>query len=489
MGRLQKNNTGPPLFLDELVERDVVEPRKFDKILQRGYGQSALVTLVRLIRNAKLVGNIFHCISVLLAQHLQIFRQPIKFFHIFFSKHLTLYSLCLYNRESTGIACGTRRKTMKKVWKYGISVLFVALFALSSLCGCGIFGSSPSYDGGGSSSGSSGSSPKIEFASGSGTESDPYVIAEPYQWLNIKNHLSSHYVLNNDLNMGDYSGNKYVYCIGSDSTPFTGSIDGRGHSLHSGRFVGEGGLFGVIYGGAVCNLTLRDSKLEVRGYYAGAFASVIKMGASIENCHVRSCNLIFKSDDDNVSYLGGFIGKVSSASSVIYCSSDVSTENDYGYPYASYYAVGGFAGSIDGGKIDACWATGSLHSPASDNGGIVAYVTGGTVTNVYSECTFHGTDRWGATRYGTIAYYSSGGYHVSYGLSFSNFVGETEGMYYVIKTAFEDETCHAFGANDIESSNDILDSDEWKDNKLWKKGKLHPELVSYEEYLALTAEA
>ena len=48
-----------------------------------------------------------------------------------------------------------------------------------------------------------------------------------------------------------------------------------------------------------------------------------------------------------------------------------------------------------------------------------------------------------------------------------------------------ESTVKYFEPSQIESSNSILD-DEWK---LWKKGKLHPELVSYEEYLALTAEA
>lgn len=388
---------------------------------------------------------------------------------------------------------------MKKVWKCGILVLLATLFALCALCGCSeLFDPYPGGENGSSGNGGTGGSggngggqieqpaSKPEFASGSGTEADPYVIAEPYQWLNIAKHLGAHYILKNDLNMGDYTGENAARCLGSDSTPFTGSIDGQGHMLHSGAFRGEGGLFGVIYGGTVRNLNLRDSKLTIWGHDAGAFASKVKMAAVIENCHVSSCNALFDSSD--VAYLGGFVGRVSSASSVTYCSSDITTENNYGYPYASAYAVGGFAGAIDGGKIEACWAKGSFDSAAGNNGGIVAYITGGTVTNAYSECTFHGTSRWKATSYGTIACYSSGGCHVTYGLSFSSFEGVTNGMYYTIQTAFEDNTCHAYGSNNVGSSNDILDSAEWKDNKLWKKGKLHPELVSYEEYLSLTAE-
>ncbi len=401
---------------------------------------------------------------------------------------------------------------MKKVWKYGILVLFVALFALSTLCGCSIFGFPPSYNGGssgggsssgssnGSSSGNSGGSsssgsgssssggqtekpaPKPEFVSGSGTENDPYVISEGYQWANVANHLDAHYLLGADLNLGDLEDLKPV---GDPTDPFTGTLDGKDHKIHSAEIVCESsvervGLFGVISGGALRNLKFADSRIVSKKSGENAalagIAGQVKMGAHIENCHLE--NITLENDGGyGYDYVGALIGVVSSASKVIYCSAKATLSA------LTFDNVGGLFGKVEGGTIDAC--SGVIACTANSNvrvGGICGIIDGGKITNIYTEISFN-------YLFGGIAHTSKGGYGVEFGLCFNGSGSNSKPLYYNSDISVKDTTSRYFNSTTIESSNDILDSDEWKDNKLWKKGKLHPELVSYEEYLALTAEA
>lgn len=391
---------------------------------------------------------------------------------------------------------------MKKAWKYGISVLFVALFALSMLCGCGMFGFPPSDNGGesssGSSSGSSGGNssgnsggssgsgssgggqtekpaPKPEFASGSGTESDPYVISEGYQWANVANHLDAHYLLGADLNLGNLNN---LQPIGDSTDPFMGTLDGQNHKIHSAEISSSSncGLFGVVSGGTLKNINFSDSRLWTGKDGLGSFAGQIKMGTVVENCHAINISCTTKI----YGRAGGIVGIVSSASQVRYCSAKASFKTT-----SNMNHIGGLFGKVEGGSVDACWGivTASFSSGVwHESGGIVSDFVGGSITNVYAEITFSMLD-------GGIAHTSEGGCCTKFGLCFNGDSSRTVPLYYEKGVAVTDTTSRYFNSTTIESSNDILDSDEWKDNKLWKKGKLHPELVSYEEYLALTAEA
>lgn len=376
---------------------------------------------------------------------------------------------------------------MKKVWKCGILVLLATLFALCALCGCSeLFGPYPGGGNGSSGNGGTGGSggngggqieqpaSKPEFASGSGTEEDPYVISAGYQWENVAKHLDAHYVLGADLNLGDLND---LQPIGNTTAPFTGTLDGKNHKIHSADISSSSncGLFGVVSGGSLKNINFSDSRLKAGRDGLGSFAGQIKMGTVVENCHAINISCT----TEIYGYVGGIVGIVSSASRVRYCSAKASCKTT-----SNMNHIGGLFGEMEGGSVDACWGviTANLSKGVwHESGGIVSDFVGGTITNVYAEITF-------STLYGGIAYTSEGGCCAKFGLCFNGDSSRDVPLYYEKGVSVSDTTSHYYNSTTIESSNDILDSAEWKDNKFWKKGKLHPELVSYEEYLALTAE-
>lgn len=305
--------------------------------------------------------------------------------------------------------------------------------------------------------------PAPEFESGSGAESDPYIITQPYQWTNINNHLAAYYQLGADLNMGDI---KDLKPVGSDASPFTGYLDGKNHKIHSATL--KSALFGTISGGTVKNLNFADSEIP---YADASLASIVKMGALIENCHVTSITM--PSTEYQI-VCGGLINTVASASTVRYCSANVTISM-----ISINCAVPLIAG-VSGGHVDCCWVTGSISG--GESSGLLYRLTGGTVTNCYSQFT-----RIDGKATYNFGYNHSGG-EISYCLNIADWDATIELDQFYHSSVEESPTLKRFGPSTIENSNDLLDTDGWKDNKLWKKGKLHPELVSYEEYLQITAE-
>lgn len=380
---------------------------------------------------------------------------------------------------------------MKKSWKYVLSALLVVLFASCIFCGCevktvqsGSSGSSGNSSGNSNSGNGSGGQneqtvPKAEFSSGSGTASDPYVISQAYQWTNVGNHLSSCFVLSADLNLGDIQNLKP---IGNSTAPFTGTLDGKNHKIHSAVIstTKNCGLFGVISGGTVKNLKFSDSRVTTTGGYSseglGGIAGQIKMGALVENCHLENIS----ETTDISGKAGGIIGIVSSASKVRYCSTKASIKTE-----SNMNHIGGLFGKVEGGSVDACWGVVSASFSSGvwhESGGIVSDFIGGKITNVYAEVTFGQLD-------GGIAHTSEGGCCTEFGLCFNGASSKSVPLYYEKAVAVNDTTSRYYNSTTIETANAILDSAEWSDNPLWKKGRLHPELVSYEEYLAVVGEA
>ena len=271
--------------------------------------------------------------------------------------------------------------------------------------------------------------------------------------------------------MGDQ---KNLIPIGDSVTPFTGTLDGKGHRIHSAYVSCKNkiaGLFGVISGGTVINLNFSDSQIyQNLGWDGvGSFAAYIKMGAHVENCHTERININFWQGT-----CGGFAGVIASASTVRYCSANDVTLKERGRDSM----VGGLIGSMAGGFVDACWSyiAGSWEY-TNRVGGILCDHSSGTVSNVFSEISFPSCR-------GAITYQTSGGCRVSYGICFNGNSADMP-LYYKEEVKGTDETSRYFDSKIMDRANALLDTDQWKDNKLWRKGKLHPELVSYEEYLAV----
>ncbi|MBQ3528259.1 MAG: dockerin type I repeat-containing protein [Clostridia bacterium] len=211
-----------------------------------------------------------------------------------------------------------------------------------------------------------------EFAGGSGTEEDPYLIENKYQLNNVRNHLSSSFKLINDIEFShaDFAEGGEFYNDGQGWEPI-----GDPWNRFGGKFDGD------CY--KISNLCINNPR-----YYAGLFSSVSTF-ATIENVILAECNII----SDN--YAGGITGELSTGNG------PVNISNCYvSGTISGRYAVGGICGrcnfytntGIDNSiKIEQCFNTATISGEMA--GGILGYIdiSGWGETPELSKCCNTGT--------------------------------------------------------------------------------------------------
>lgn len=244
------------------------------------------------------------------------------------------------------------------------------------------------------------------FSGGDGSTTTPYQITTWTELDDIRNHLSSSFILNNDLNTGgDYTG------IGDSWNPpaldwsdeFSGNFDGGGHTISdliiyfpTTDYVG---LFGFVTGN-ISNLGLLN--VSITGLkYVGALAGELDNG-TISNC--------FSSGSvTGNSYVGGLVGDLygtvsNSSSTAIIIGSGSNPD-----------VLGGLVGFLEpsgwgSGTISNSYATGNVSGTGATNvGGLIGYAdNGSTVSDSYAtgDVSSIGQDYVGAfagSAYGTIS--------------------------------------------------------------------------------------
>ena len=140
-----------------------------------------------------------------------------------------------------------------------------------------------------------------EFAGGSGTAYDPYQIKTAASMLRMKDYPNAHFALAADIDM---EGSLWI------PIPMNTSFDGNNHTIYNltiNPYITSDkiGLFSVIDGGVVKNLTLHNVSANFPNRsYIGAIAGY-GSSATITNCHVvlTQANSIIGAD-----YVGGIIG-------------------------------------------------------------------------------------------------------------------------------------------------------------------------------------
>lgn len=221
-----------------------------------------------------------------------------------------------------------------------------------------------------------------EFAGGSGTEADPYLIATKDHLNNVRNHLGSHYkftadiiFLDSDFDLGGpFYNNGRGWCPIGDhwDSVFSGVIDGNGYSIvnlqlfdaiYNGR---DAGLVG-FNSGTIKNLTIKNSALSIKLYPAnlGCFVGENLNKGLIENCAVVDSRIAASSGDA----IGGIVGH--NHGEVKNCTNNsniiVNTGSD----------VGGICGQngnhqVYTNVITNCFNSGNI-TGGSSTGGIVGY--------------------------------------------------------------------------------------------------------------------
>jgi hypothetical protein len=253
-----------------------------------------------------------------------------------------------------------------------------------------------------------------KFVGGSGTEEDPYQIADWYQLDNIRNYLDSYFVLVNDLDAttAGYEGLASPTAnqgagwppIGTDDDPFTGTFDGQGFEI-SDLFIYrpdeyQVGLFGAVGEGVIKDTGVVNITVIGDGYFAGGLVGVNE--GTVSNSYASGSVTGYE-------YVGGLLGENDGFVMYSYFTGSV-TGNDY---------VGGLLGKNDG-TVSKSYFTGSITSEGWYAGGLVGH-NGGNVTNCYSTGNVTGDEYVG----GLMGY----NYYVTVSSSYST--GNVSGNDYV----------------------------------------------------------
>ena len=201
------------------------------------------------------------------------------------------------------------------------------------------------------------------FSGGDGTAEDPYQIVDWYRLDDVRNYLSSHFILINDLDSNS---------IGYTELASTTAHEGKGWQpiAVNNKFVGS--FDGQGY--EICDLFInRPDELSVGLFHAVGQAGVI------ENVGVHG-NVI--GYDDASGLVGRNLGTVSNSHSTCNVIGNLN--------------VGGLVGKNDnsGGTVINCYATGNV--TGNDNvGGLVGWNREGTMSRCYATGCVTGNDSVG----------------------------------------------------------------------------------------------
>ena len=232
-------------------------------------------------------------------------------------------------------------------------------------------------------------------ASEYGSAENPIIINDLTELNDIRNDLSAHYRLGNDIDasatIGWNNGTGWIP-IGNSSNAFTGSLGGNNYTI-TGLFINRPttdyvGLFGGTSSAEIENIGLLDVNVLGRYYVGGLIAY-----------NVGTINQSYATGDvRGEDYVGGLVGYNGGTINQSYASCNVSGSDWY---------VGGLVGQNNDGTITQSYATGDV-SGSTDVGGLVGF-NGGTINQSYAT-----GDVIGMLRVGGLVSRNSGTINQSY---------------------------------------------------------------------------
>lgn len=203
----------------------------------------------------------------------------------------------------------------------------------------------------------SSTSDEPDFAGGSGTETEPYLIENIAQLSRVKNYLKSgfHFKLVADLDFSGYSGNWVAIGTDADYFAFQGVFDGNGHTIKNLTMnsSASAGLFGYC-AGTIKNLKIEGFEIDTTGTTAGALVAELCAGGRIEQCAVTNSNV------DSAHYSGGIAGAAQKGSVI----RNVYADNVSCSLSKMLYLNGAEDAGLGGGK-DSQWGAGVLSTDLS----------------------------------------------------------------------------------------------------------------------------
>jgi len=167
--------------------------------------------------------------------------------------------------------------------------------------------------------------------SGSGTAGDPYIITTIEQLQEMRNNLTAHYALGNDIDASgtvNWNDGKGFRPVGAYANEFTGSLDGRGYKIY--------------------NLYINRSDMD----YVGLFGSVGSEGV-VKNVGLINVKVVGGSN------VGGLVGFNNGTLSNCYSTGPVSGNGD----------MGGLVGYNESGTVSNSFWDAQTSGQATSDGG------------------------------------------------------------------------------------------------------------------------
>jgi len=257
-----------------------------------------------------------------------------------------------------------------------------------------------------------------DFASGSGTMSDPFIIDTAGQLANLNNYLNQpgvYFKLGSDIALPSS-----WTPIGSDFVnAFASSFDGSGHTITGTIDSSQAyaGIFGIC-SGSIYNLTVNIAlSSTAASASAGELAGVTE--GAIQDCDAAGS----VTGTGDYSHIGGLAGLATGLIRQSRSTASVTGTGDYSH-------VGGLAG-LAGGAVQVCYATGSVTGTGKYDavGGLTGFLAAGTIQECYAIGSVTGQETSDVTG----------------GLVGMNFGGESSRCYFDSDTA-QPATADASGA-------------------------------------------
>ncbi|WP_130862530.1 Ig-like domain-containing protein [Bacilliculturomica massiliensis] len=232
------------------------------------------------------------------------------------------------------------------------------------------------------------------FTVGDGTAESPYEITNAAQFDHIREHLTSSFVLKNDIDLSSISNFEPIGIAGGTLSNFTGTLDGGGFKVsgfrqtvtaanRDGKYV-VAGLFGyVAQGGSVSNMQLDDFRVsvEMAGVNIGGVVWIGSLcgavGGTLKNVRVTDGNVDVVTGTTSTIDVGAVVGSLTKTAQFQSIYSNTAVTYNTGKA-ANITVLGNNAGSGIG-AINDCLFVGTL----TKAGGLDAEKIGfcGTTTN------------------------------------------------------------------------------------------------------------
>ena len=239
-----------------------------------------------------------------------------------------------------------------------------------------------------------------QFAGGSGTKADPYLIETKEHLNNVRNDLNAHYKLIADIVFTDADfaagGDFYNDASGwapignSEQNPFSGIFEGNNFSITGievspAHLYNSAGLFGYTTG-TIKNLNLYDVGMVLSVHAEYVFSRVGSITGTLINGNIDNCivsGLIESAVTfEGNAYAGGIVGYALNAS-ITSCTNKCTVRATYIYNRTISFA-GGIVGAATDCTISNCKNTGEIIASGFNDNNYAGGICGNSNSTIIS---------------------------------------------------------------------------------------------------------